>query len=448
MLTKRDPTTRSDHAAREAARQTEEARVEGDSSARSNRRTRKTAGMKMLTKGAITMAGIVVLAGLGVGIYSYSMWPAGEAADEGRGAEQVGQRVPVVLSPARAMTFEDAVVVSGSVQAKNYALVSARMPGPLDAIYVDEGDRVEAGRTQLFQTDSLKLTKALALARQALTVAECSVAEARARLEQALADKEQAERDLKRYQELARDNAVPIQLLEKQETGYKQAVAAVKDVEALIALREAQLEQARLSLAIAQKDLADSLVVAPISGRVSQRFKEPGEMAAAGTPVLKIEDLSVLEVSVFLPAEYYTRVLPGQTQMRVQVGGIDLGTRPVSYKSPTVNRRLRTFEVKGLAESPPPGVAPGCLARVAVVMDSRSGVGIPTAAIVRRGGHFVVFLVDGEKARMVQVKPGLETGGWTEILQADLPAGTPVVTMGQQLVEDGTPVSIVEEAAR
>ncbi len=400
----------------------------------------------MLTKGAATMAGIVVLAGLGVGVYS--MRPVGEATDEGGGSEQVGQRVAVVLTPARAMTFEDAVVVSGSVQAKNYALVSARIPGPLDAIYVDEGDQVEAGKTKLFQTDSLKLTKAVAVARQALTVAECSLAEARARLEQALADKEQAERDLKRYQELARDNAVPIQLLEKQQTGYRQATAAVKDVEALIALREAQLEQARLSLAIAQKDLADSLVVAPISGRVSRRFKEPGEMAAAGTPVLKIEGFSVLEVSVFLPAEDYSRVVPGQTQMRVQVGGIDLGTRPVSYKGPTVNPKLRTFEVKGLVESPPPGVAPGCLARVTVVMGSRSGTGVPAAAIVRRGGHFVVFLVDGGKARMLQVKPGLETGGWTEILQPDLPAGTPVVTMGQQLLEDGTPVSIVKEATR
>jgi len=307
---------------------------------------------------------------------------------------------------------------------------------------------VEAGKTQLFQTDSLKLTKAVAVARQAVTVAECSLAETHARLEQALADKEQAERDLKRYQDLARDNAVPIQLLEKQQTGCKQAAAAVKDVEALIALGEAQLEQARLSLTIAEKDLADSLVVAPISGRVSERFKEPGEMAGAGTPVLEIQDLSVLEVSVFLPAEYYARVVPGQTQMRVQVNDVDLGSRPVSYKSPTVDRKLRTFEVRALVESPPSGVAPGCLAEVTVVMGSRSGVGVPAAAIGQRGGHSVVFLVEGEQARMVQVKTGREIGGWTEIVEGDVTAGTPIISMGQQLVEDGTPVSIVKEDAR
>ena len=70
--------------------------------------------------------------------------------------------------------------------------------------------------------------------------------------------------------------------------------------QALIDLANAQLEQARLALTIAEKDLADSLVFAPINGWISERFCEPGEMAAPGTPVLRIEDLSVLEVSVFL----------------------------------------------------------------------------------------------------------------------------------------------------
>lgn len=171
-------------------------------------------------------------------------------------------------------------------------------------------------------------------------------------------------------------------------------------------------------------------------------------MAGAGTPVMKIEDLSVLEVSVFLPEEVYARVVPTQTRMRITVGGADLGTRPVAYKSPTVNPKLRTFEVKGLVESPPPGVAPGCLAQVVVVFDERGGVGIPTAAIQQRSDRCVAFLVEKGRARMVPVKTGRQVDGWTEILEGGLPAGAPVVTMGQQLVSDGAQVSVVEEKGR
>lgn len=397
-------------------------------------------------RAALIVLGLVVLGGGAAGVYRLvaqaEKAPAGSGANQQPAAEQ---QIPVVLTAAKQMVFEEKISIAGNVAAKNYALISARIPGPLDAIYVEEGDAVVAGQTQLFQTDSLKLTKAVAVARQALIVAECSLAETQARLEQVLAEKDQAERDLARYRELVRQNAIPVQLLEKQETGYRAATAAVKDLEALVALREAQLEQAKLSLAIGEKDLADSLVIAPISGRVSKRFKEPGEMAGAGEPVVRIDDLSVLEISVFLPAEYYARVTAGQTPMRVDVNGIDLGLRTASYKSPTVDSRLRTFEVRCLVAGPPPGVAPGCMAQVEVVMDRREAVGVPSAAVVQRGGQAVVFVVEKGRARMVPVQADRETAGWRELLAGDIPAGTAVISMGQELVEDGTPVAIVAE---
>ena len=401
----------------------------------------------MLTKSVIAMTGVVLLAGLGVG--AYSMRPAGETTVDPGPSEEGVKRIPVVLTSAKEMTFESAVVVSGNVQAKNYALVSARIPGPLDAVYVDEGDLVEANKTRLFQTDSLKLEKAVAMAEQGLTVAEHSVREKEASLEQVLASKEQAKVDLERYQELIRHNAVPRQLFEQQESRFKQASAMVRHSEALLALEKTKLEQDRVLLTMSQKDLSDALVIAPISGRVSQRFIEPGEMATAGTPVVKIEDLSVLEISVFLPEEYYAQVEPGKTRMRIKVSGIELDIRPVTYKSPTVNSKLRTFEVKSLVESPPRGVAPGCLAEVTIVLDERSGIGVPTRAIGQRGGNSVVFLVEEEKARMVLVvKTGRTTRNWSEIVEGDVTTESPVLTMGQNLVEDGTLVSVVKGAAR
>ncbi len=397
-------------------------------------------------RAALVVAGLVLLGGGAARVYR--LVTQAQSARAGSGEDQQTapeQEIPVVLTQTRQMVFEDRIRIAGNVAAKNYALISARIPGPLDAVYVDEGDPVVAGETQLFQTDSLKLTKAVAVARQTLIVAECALAETRARLEHALAEKDQAERDVARYRELVSSNAISMQSLEKQETTLKQAVATVKDMEALISLREAELEQARLSLAIAEKDLADSLVVAPISGRVSERFREPGEMAAAGQPVLRIEDPSLLEVSAFLPAEYYARVVVGRTQMRVEVNGIDLGVRPVDYKSPTVNPRLRTFEVRCLVESPPPGVAPGCMAQVDVVMDRREALGVPAAAVVQRGGRWVVFVVEQGRARMVPVEAGAEMDGWRELVEGGSLAGRAVISMGQHLVGEGTPVTIIRE---
>ena len=372
---------------------------------------------------------------------------AGPAHDATQAGAEAARRVPVVLTEARPMAFEDRVVISGSVSAKRFALVSARIPGTLDAVYVDKGDRVEAGETRLFQTDALKLEQAVAIAREGVRVSESSLRESQARLDQAHADLEQAQSDLKRFEELVEHHAVSRQQHEQQQSRCKQCIAAVKHAEATIALSQAKLEQAKLNLTIAEKDLTDSLVISPLSGRVSMRMKEPGEMAAAGTPVLKIEDLSLLEVTVFLPEAYYAGVQPGRTQMGIDVGGIDLGLRPVDDKSPTVDAKLRTFEVKGLVEDPPDGVVPGCLAKVTIVVDSRPGVGVPSSAVVTRGGRSVVFTATDATARMLAVRTGRDLDGWTEVLEG-VAAGTPVVSMGQTLVDEGTPVTIVEEGRR
>ena len=179
-------------------------------------------------------------------------------------ASETGKKaVTVVLTPAKAMAFEQRIAVSGTISASRYALVSARIPGTLDAIFVDEGSPVEAGRTKLFQTDSLKLTKAFAIAQQNLTVAECSVREKQTLLDKTLVGQVQVQSDLNRYQELFKRNAIAAQVVEQQEAQCKQAAADVEHTQSLIDLATAQLEQARLNVTIAQKDLGDSLVVAP-----------------------------------------------------------------------------------------------------------------------------------------------------------------------------------------
>jgi len=169
-------------------------------------------------------------------------------------------------------------------------------------------------------------------------------------------------------------------------------------------------------------------------------------MGEPGRPVLRIEDTSLVEVSVFLPAAYYPTVIAGQTQMKVNVSGIDLGPQTISYRSPTIDARLRTFEVKCLLKDPPDGVAPGAMARIVGVLESREALGVPSVAIEQRGGQNVVFVVKDNVSHQVTVRPGIEMDGWTEISQGELNEETAVVTMGQYMIEEGTRVAVQKEA--
>jgi len=360
--------------------------------------------------------------------------------------EEREDRVSVVITPSRVMTFEEGIETFGNVESKNYALVSARIPGVIDDIYVDEGDYVIAGKTRLFQTDKIKVNQAVEIARQAVSVAEFTHKAKQATVAKVEADFEKARVDYERFKRLyENDEAVTKNALESQESRFKQLEASLEEARANADLAQRRMEQARSNLIIASKDLEDSLVKAPITGFVSARYREPGEMAGAGTPVLRIDDLSILEISAFLPDQYYSRILKGETKMCVSANEIDIGELPVTYRSPTIDNKLRNLEIKALLDEPPEGVAPGAMAKIKVVLDSHDAMGVPREAILERTSGRIIFLAEAERARMVQVKTGLEMDSWVEIISGDLREGDPVITMGQDQLNDGSLISILRE---
>jgi RND family efflux transporter MFP subunit len=365
---------------------------------------------------------------------------------ESEAASGSSKSKPVYVESVRSMTFQSILSPSGNVQAKNSAYVSARVPGTLDRIFVDEGDRVIAGETDLFQTDSLKLGKAVEGSKKELAVAEYTVMERQANLEQIQADFNKVKLDYERYKRLyEQDKAVTQNAFEIKESEFLQVSAVKKHAQISVELGQRRMEQTKAKLAIAEKDLRDSLVQAPISGVLTERFMEPGEMAAAGTPVLHIEDLSIVEISAFLPEENFDRVVPDKTRAHVQVGDIRLSNQLISYKSPTVSSDLRTFEIRCDVKQPPKGLVPGRIAQMEVVLDSREGLGVPRESVVPRTEGPVVFIRDGDTVRIVSVRTGLETDGWVEILEGDFKSDSQVVTAGKELLQDGDRIAVIRK---
>jgi RND family efflux transporter MFP subunit len=354
--------------------------------------------------------------------------------------------VSVVVTAAKEINFEERVETSGNLETREFSLVSARVPGIIDDIFVREGDQVVKGRTRLFQTDKVKLSQAVDIAEQEVSVSEFRYRAKQATINRIEADLDKAEIDYERFKRLYHnDLAVTKNALESQESRYIQTKAALDEAKAMADLSERELEQARSRLIMAKKDLEDSTVVSPINGYVSARFREPGEMAAAGTPIVRIDDLSVIEVSAFLPAVNYSKVIIEKTKMRVNVGDIQVGELPVIYKSPVIDSRLRNFEIKALIKDPQEEITSGDIALINVILGEHDGTGVPREAVLRKLSGTNLFVAEKGIARMVPVETGLENEGWIEILSKDIKKGLPIVTMGQDRLSDGTAISILEE---
>lgn len=355
-------------------------------------------------------------------------------------------KASVVVTPAKEMTFEDRIQTSGNLETREFSLVSARVPGTIDEIFVREGDQVIAGKTRLFQIDRIKSSQEVDIAKQAVSVSESKHRAELATVKRMEANFNKAKTDYERFERLYNnDNAVTKNALESQESRYIQAKAALDEAKAMADLSEKELEQARARLVIARENFKDTMGISPISGFVSKRFREPGEMAGAGTPIVRVDDLSVLEVSAYLPAVYYRKVITGETRMKVTVGGTQVGELTVIYKSPVIDSKLRNFEIKALIKDPQEGVTSGDIARINVILSTHRGTGVPREAVLRKLDGINLFVAEHGKAKMIPVKTGLENDGWIEILTKDVKKGSAVITMGQDRLSDGTLITVLRE---
>ena len=351
--------------------------------------------------------------------------------------------IPVKLSEIKNLNFDDKISVYGKVEAKQVAMVPVRVPGIIQELLVDEGDRVIQNETILFKSDNLKLEQAVANAKQALKVLQVSDQERLAMVKIQEVDLDKQQKSFKRYKALFAKKAISRERYDTYHADLLKSQAELKQKKAFLELGRQQAKQALIQLKMAQKDLDDSVVKAPINGVISEKLMELGEMGQPGKPVFKIENTDILDVSAFVPAELISRIIPGETEARVIVNGKQWnGNLKVTYMSPTVDSKMHTFEIKCRVPKKEIKLYPGQSVTVEILLNSKKGVGIPTAALIKRNNGWIVFTIADGRAKEVPVKIGLEDGKWTQLINPSLKTGDSIVSMGQFLLKDNTKVLI------
>lgn len=231
-----------------------------------------------------------------------------------------------------------ALVASGTVEATD-ADLGFQAPGRVRAVLAREGDRVGAGDV-LARLDTREAEAALSAARAQLSAAEARLSELRvgarpqelATAEAAVHSAEQrareAEREAERARTLHEGGAISRQALDRAETAYEVAAAALAQAREQLALvregprteairaQAAQVEQAQANVELAEAALANSIVTAPFDGVVTVRHREPGEAVSPGAPVVTLLDPDDRWVRIYVREDAIGRIRVG---MRAEV---------------------------------------------------------------------------------------------------------------------------------
>jgi len=291
--------------------------------------------------------------------------------------EQVGHRDLVA-----------AVTSSGQIEAKSQVSLSSEVTARILKIHVKEGDYVKAGQlvVELDQTQF----------KGAVDRSEASVAQANAAVVQATANRDQAKRALDRQRELKRSqpNLVTDESVELADQQSKVADANLKS-------SEAQLQQARAGLKEAQENLARTMLVSPISGRVVRLAVEEGEVAVPGTfsketgLLMRIADLSVITAKVKVDETDIVRLAMGDsvsitidafpdTTFAGKVTKIGNSATTATSTGTSADKAV-DFEVEVTLTNPPKDVRPDLSMTSRIITSVRKGVlSIPIIALTAR----------------------------------------------------------------
>lgn len=355
------------------------------------------------------------------------------------------QPVPVTVQPVETGRVEDTVVNSraGTVQSRKRSQISPGIPGLVVAIPACKGTRVKQGEV-LLRLDDREYTAQTQLAQRSLEAA-------RAMAQQARLEAEQADRDWKRAQELAREQVVSETVLDLGRTRALTTQAAVTAADARVQEAEAALEVARAML-------AKTVIAAPFDGVVLDVTTEVGEWISPSPPgvpippVLDLIDPDALYVSAPIDEADVARIrvgLPVRITLDAFRGRSFDGT--LTYASSFVetrqeqNRTLRV-EAEFQDRSLPANLLPGLSADLELILDARDRVlRIPTYALLENSRVLVV-----REGRLVEQKvtAGLHNWSHTEIT-AGLSAGdSVVVSLDRPEVRAGARARITGEVGK
>jgi RND family efflux transporter MFP subunit len=187
------------------------------------------------------------------------------------------------------------------------------------------------------------------------------------------------------------------------------------------------LAQRRSELELARQPLADTALVSPIDGAVSQRQASVGEYLASGAPVATLVRLHPLRLRVAVPEREAATVRIGQrVTLMVEGDPTEHGGR-VARLSPAIQEQNRTLTIEAEIPNVQGVLRPGSFARASIVTQAAQPVVmVPATALVTFAGIDKVLTVKDGKSVERRVQTGRRDGGRVEIV-AGLNAGEPVV---------------------
>ncbi len=354
----------------------------------------------------------------------------------------------------------------GRTRVRDPYIVSAPVAGELQRVTARPGDKVERGVTVVARmlpvNPSVLDVRTREQANAAVTAAEAALRVARADLNAAIANRDFAHSELERVRRLVERQITSKVALERAQQEARVADANVETYRAAIAVRRAELQNARAQLiGFDDQGLSNALdkakssgipLKAPIDGTILKIMHTSKTTLPAGEPILEIGDVTGdLEVMAELLSSDAVQVRAGQKVIITNWGGArDLAgvverVDPYGYtKFSALGVEEQRVETTIAFTDPPTGadrLGHGFRVEVRIVIwQDEAALVVPSSALFRHGRGWAVFRVIDGRARLSPVRIGHNNGTQADV-EDGLNAGDRVILFPAASLADGSKVA-------
>jgi membrane fusion protein, multidrug efflux system len=313
------------------------------------------------------------------------------------------------------------------VRALNEVELRAQVNGYITGIHFKEGDKVKKGQ-KLYSIDPQQSEATYKQAQANLSVQEANLLKAK--------------KDVERYRELDKQDAIA-----KQQVDY---------AEAAYAAAEQQVEAAKASVRGVQTNVRYATIVAPFDGTIGISQVRLGASVSPGQTLLNTisSDDPIAADIVIDQSEIYhftqlakTNRAKGDSTFRIafrnevypHAGKISIIDRAVDPQTGTLRMRLEF-------PNPDHTLRAGMSGTLRVLTNEQKSVVIPYKAINEQLGEYFVYMPDSSKATQRKVKLGKQVGK-NIIIKDGLAEGESIITEGIQSLREGAPINIASPDA-
>ena len=301
--------------------------------------------------------------------------PEAPAAASAPAAVQIGRENVVTVESGRIVTGP---IISGELRPAREATVSAELGGSMTAVLVEEGQATKQGAV-IGRIETRTLDDVRQSASSSLRSAESQLA--------------LAQREVARTEQLVKAGAIAARDLDL--------------AQANVATVEAQVADAKSRLAAAERQLGDAVIRAPLSGVVSSREVNRGDVVSPGTALFTIIDPSSMRLEASVPSEDLSTLRIGATVDFTVRGYDQTFAGRIERIAPQADAATRQVPIYVAIPNVGGRLVAGLFAEGRVVSESASGLVVPIAAINATGAEPWALRVAGGKTERVPVKLGL-----------------------------------------